>query len=310
MFKRFMRVLEEAGEGGEGGAGGTDPQLEQQARNLGWVPQDEWEGPPEKWKPAAEFVARGEEIMPILKANNRRLSQQLSAQSSEMQALKQQIAEQNEVLRALKETNDEIAKERKEGQVRELTEQIAAARENNDVAMESRLQARLTNLTRELEEDDEEEEETRRQPTRRQQQQPPPDFRQQQWWQDWSAENAWYGQDKDLTDLADALSMRMRQDPANNGLREKAFMDKLTSEVLRLTGRKMPASGARSRVEGGGNRGGSGGGESGYEDLPAEAKAQCARQAKRLVGDKPGQFKTEKEYRAYYAKIYFSGAKA
>ena len=313
MFKQFTRILEEANEGGEGGSGGTDDagnaEVEQRARNLGWVPQEEWQGPADKWKPASEFLARGEEIMPILKANNRRLSQQVSAQSSEVAQLRQQLAAQNEILSALKETNDEIARERKESQVRSLTEQIATAREANDVALESRLQARLTNLTRELEEDEEEDTTGKgnkgRQPTR--QNVPDPNaYLQSQWWQDWAEENPWYGEDPDKTQLADFVSQRLRADPKNQGLKEKAFMDKVTAEVGRLTGAKIGTS-SRAKVEGGGgsrNPGGGGDGKS-YADLPASAKAACDRQAKRLVGDKPGMFKTEKEYRAFYAKKYF-----
>ena len=39
------------------------PQLsdvEQQALEQGWRPQEEWEGDPDKWRPAKEFVERGE----------------------------------------------------------------------------------------------------------------------------------------------------------------------------------------------------------------------------------------------------------
>ena len=34
--------------------------VEQQALEQGWVPQDQWEGDPEAWRPAKEFVERGE----------------------------------------------------------------------------------------------------------------------------------------------------------------------------------------------------------------------------------------------------------
>ena len=33
---------------------------EQQAREQGWRPKEEYEGDPEKWRPAKEFVERGE----------------------------------------------------------------------------------------------------------------------------------------------------------------------------------------------------------------------------------------------------------
>ena len=43
--------------------GNTDQHVdvyEDQAREQGWRPKDEWEGDPEKWRPAKEFVERGE----------------------------------------------------------------------------------------------------------------------------------------------------------------------------------------------------------------------------------------------------------
>lgn len=52
---------------GEGGPTSQQPseapaptQYEEQARAQGWRPQEEWEGDPEKWRPAKEFVERGE----------------------------------------------------------------------------------------------------------------------------------------------------------------------------------------------------------------------------------------------------------
>lgn len=47
-------------------AGATPPEpreltaVEQKAAEQGWVPQDEWEGDPEQWRPAKEFLDRGE----------------------------------------------------------------------------------------------------------------------------------------------------------------------------------------------------------------------------------------------------------
>ena len=37
----------------------SDP-YELEAREQGWKPQDEYEGDPNKWRPAKEFVERGE----------------------------------------------------------------------------------------------------------------------------------------------------------------------------------------------------------------------------------------------------------
>jgi hypothetical protein len=47
----------------EGGAPKDEPKLsaaEEKAMEQGWVPQDQWEGDPEQWRPAKEFLDRGE----------------------------------------------------------------------------------------------------------------------------------------------------------------------------------------------------------------------------------------------------------
>ena len=58
---------------------------EQEARNLGWVPQEEFRGDPGKWVDAETFVERGHTIMPILKSNNKKLEEQLRSQAAELE---------------------------------------------------------------------------------------------------------------------------------------------------------------------------------------------------------------------------------
>lgn len=46
---------------------------EAKASDMGWVPQDEWRGDPKLWRPAEEFVKRGENLIPILNDRIKRL---------------------------------------------------------------------------------------------------------------------------------------------------------------------------------------------------------------------------------------------
>lgn len=46
---------------------------EQEARDMGWVPLDEWNGDPDNHRSAEDFVRRGEEILPIVNAQNKDL---------------------------------------------------------------------------------------------------------------------------------------------------------------------------------------------------------------------------------------------
>lgn len=51
--------------------------IELQAMEQGWVPQDQWEGDPEAWRPAKEFVDRGELFKKIdeVRRENKRLKE-------------------------------------------------------------------------------------------------------------------------------------------------------------------------------------------------------------------------------------------
>jgi len=45
------------------------PEIEAKAREIGWVPRDQWRGNPDVWRPADEYVRRGEEVLPIVRSN-------------------------------------------------------------------------------------------------------------------------------------------------------------------------------------------------------------------------------------------------
>ena len=55
----------------------TDPKVEARARDMGWRPKEEFKGEPDKWRSADEFVKRGEEILPIVNAENKRLKAEI-----------------------------------------------------------------------------------------------------------------------------------------------------------------------------------------------------------------------------------------
>jgi len=46
----------------------VSPEVEARAREMGWRPKDEYHGPADRWRPADEFVRRGEEVLPIVKS--------------------------------------------------------------------------------------------------------------------------------------------------------------------------------------------------------------------------------------------------
>lgn len=65
---------------------------ESRARAMGWVPREEFRGPPENWRDADEFIRRGEEEMPILRERNRDLARKVSELERTTQEFNQRVA--------------------------------------------------------------------------------------------------------------------------------------------------------------------------------------------------------------------------
>jgi len=61
-------------------------EIETRARAQGWVPKEEFRGPADKWRDAAEFVKRGEEELPILRERSRTLERRIADMERENSA--------------------------------------------------------------------------------------------------------------------------------------------------------------------------------------------------------------------------------
>ena len=84
----------------------TDEDLEARARQMGWKPFDEYRGPPGKWSDARTFVRHGEDTLPILRDQNRRMSEklvevegQMGRHTAEVETLRNTIAEQAQAVK-------------------------------------------------------------------------------------------------------------------------------------------------------------------------------------------------------------------
>ena len=53
-------------------------EIEQKAMKMGWTPKDQFKGSPDKWRPADEFVERGENMLPIIKAQVKRQDREIA----------------------------------------------------------------------------------------------------------------------------------------------------------------------------------------------------------------------------------------
>lgn len=287
------------------------PELEAKAREMGWVPREEFKGAEDKWIPADEFVDRGEHLLPILHATNKRLKGDVESLRGQVNEMTTALREARETMAALETYHDEDVKRKVEQARKNLKDELAnASREGNHEAI-AELTTQLTELNAEEKADAkrrEEEEAARTANARR-----PQDYTKDPNFISWKADNPWYGEDMVRTSIANTMSWKLR-DPnyaghVPNNIVGRAYLDQVSSavekEIAKLTGGRTAPN---SKVEGGGARdGGGGGGTKGksYADLPADAKAACDSFEKELVGPSK-TYKTRDEWRKKYAARHFS----
>lgn len=319
LFRLFAKFNEAAKDGGESAAGGGDNSTVdstpsqpdaatiERARSMGWSTKDQWKGDPKLWIDAAEFVRRGDQILPILRARE-------SRQESEIATLRGQLGQANSQLKAAQESisvltnlsNDE-AIARAKALRKDLLRQQVEARNDNDTEAQVTIGERLEEVNEQISTLGKKKAtpspspSPSPSPTPGQSPSDDPIFKQ------WASENQWFGTDEEKTSLAMGVARRLRQ--AGDSTQGRAFFDKVTNRVNELLNRHMP-----SKTEGGGASGGRGGsgddGGSGangqtYADLPQDAKDACERSAKRVVGEGRA-FKTIGDWRKHYVKEYFS----
>lgn len=261
-------------------------EVEQKARDLGWSPKEEFRGDPEKWITAEAYVERGESLMPILKANNRKLHDEIAG-------LRGALTNATESIEELKKfTNKETIRAAKQEQGN-LKEALVVARKEGDVDKEVEIQEKLAETTTAIKE-------AEKAPPSKPVNGSPEDPIFQQWKRD----NPDIFENEFNSDLAVTIGTRMRRDPANKDLTGRKFLDKVAEEVNK---RLEKPPGPTKVAEGGRSTGGGGSeGKKTYADLPAEAKEACEASAKRLVGPKGSgrAYTSIEDWRKDYVKKY------
>lgn len=290
----------------EGGAASQSPETETKARTMGWVPKTEWRGPEAAWIDANEFVQRGEQMIPYIKSENRRLHETVEQQNLRLAKQDADLKDLQASIETLKNFNNEISEERVKTLRKQIAAEIKQAREDGNVERELELNDQLGAATEALNE-------AKAAPKRKEgsgtsgipgtsgtSTTPPID-------PEWLSQNSWFGKDDLRSDLAMTVGQRIRAQHPN--LVGRAFLNKVSEEVLRAMPILNENREAPSRVEGGSN--GAGGGGAGnqqkaqktYADLPSDAKAVCDRYAKQLVSAN-GPYKTVEEFRKHYVSQY------
>lgn len=279
-------------------AGVDSPEVETEARGMGWVPQDEFQGDKTRWISAEDFVERGKNILPIVQANSKRYKEALDRSQKEVESLKKSLDATNKAVTALKKVYDEQTESKVKDAVQQLRREIKAARDQGDVDTEIALEDKLDGLQKQAQESKAAatEEDT-----------PDPDKGFDPEFVSWrdEPEQSWFKnpkteEDQDRIDdlLAIANKLRRRGD-ATSG---RAFMDKCMKELEAREGGKSTPAKTTSKVEGGNTGGRSGSNARPFDRMSAEAKKICNNQADDFVG--PGKkFKTKADWQDYYAEL-------
>lgn len=257
-------LIAAAGDGAQidntaGGDGGADdaPSFEDRALAMGWTPKAQFKGDPERWVDAETFVKRGEEFLPFLKANNKRLEQAL-------ERTQKQLDQTRADLKQFGEFHSKTAEREYRRAFQDIQARLDEAAAAGDVQGVREATQELVDLSSEAKSDAKGD----------RQQGDNPEFA------TFKGDNAWYGKDKALSAAFDALCRDVFEEGYTSpkaGLKEamsrlkESFPEKFAK--AENPNRRGPAA-----VEGAGAPPRKAG--RGRADLPADARATMDRWVK------------------------------
>lgn len=173
----------------------ADP-YEEQARSQGWKPKEEYEGDPEKWRPAKEFTERGELF-------------------GKIDTMGKELKETRKALRMLQEHHTKV----KETEYNNALTELKALQKKHLEEGNSDGYLEATELLTDLKT----EQKAREVVGQNTPAQPDPRFI------SWTQENKWYQADAEMRDFADAIGMGYAQ--KNPSLDPEDVLNYVTSQV-------------------------------------------------------------------------------
>lgn len=230
---------------------------EAEAKQHGWVPKEDWKGPPERWADAQAFVARGEQIFSYVQAKNRKLVETVGT-------LQREITEVKDATRGVTDFYEKaLAREKKDREV--LIAQLETDRAKAITDGDGQTFTIKDRKIRELQEE---------QAARPTEQEPA-------FVQAWKTDNPWYVSDPTLQGIADGLSSVLKRE--NPGLLGRAFLDKLTERVQTEVPHKFKnARRDEAITESHDAKKVQNSKAKTYDNLPADAKAACDKYVRQI----------------------------
>jgi hypothetical protein len=269
------------------------PEVQARAEELGWIPPSRFHGDPDRFVDADIYIKRGEEVLPIVREQNKRLHTELNALKSEAAATKAALKAAQTAIESIEERHSVATQKAVEDARRQLKTQLSAASEAGDHDGVAELTDQLVTLNSA-------EKVARTAPLV---QQPPQEFVAPPDLTEWNKDNPWFGTNKRKTALALGIAQELRE--AGETATGRTFFDKVTAEVDKELGAQQPRGDKVEGARSSGESGSAGNGKKGYASMPADARAACDADAKRFVGEGK-KYKTPQEWRNRYAEIYFA----
>lgn len=283
-------------------------EVEQRARRMGWRPQEEFTGDEGQFVDAATFIKRGEEVLPIVNATNKRLRERVDTQEARLLELERTNRANAAALEAIQTTNQEHVVERAEQTIDQIEAGIITARENNDMQAELTLLRQHAEAVTKLGKAKEKPTTIATHTAAGNGGADPaqtPEFRQ------FLSDNPWWSSDSVMRAASIEIQNQLvREGKIPSGMSQADRLE-LVGEATRAkfgmkdNGRR----GGHNRVEGGGGPGSGGTTNSSsqpYSSLPDAAKEACTKAARHLKIGKGEKFATVEDWQKEYTRIYYA----
>ncbi len=253
-----------------GGEGVADPH-EQEARDYGWAPKEDFKGPESKWRPAEDYLSWAKQSGRLPKGEFDELKKQFPAMRQENQQLKSKLEEIQGTLTQFVEFSSK-AEERAYNKAKtEIEQRIEQAAANADPVAARQATAELQALTPAAPKPVTETK---------------PAVAVDPVIQDWISKEDWFTKDRALNAVATDIFGKLERDsPGMSQSDRLAQTKKLTMEKFpEKFGINPMREGAAAVSTPSGQAAARKSSKKSYDDLPAEAKKACDKFVKQIPG--------------------------
>lgn len=284
----------------------SEEQTVEAATKMGWIPEERYKGPLGEWKSAAEYLSRGREILPIVRANNRKLLNELNDAKAQLAELKGVLTTQQQTTKDLLQHQVDAIKQGVESRLADLRAEKKAAIKDGDHDLAADLEEQIDKTRDQLAEANKPKAVASPPPA-------PQGVKVEPWAQEFADDNSeWLSVDKRRTALFQGIAQDLFE---TTELRAGALLSEAKKQMEAMLDKAPPqrmgkSEGGSGGWEGSGSAGGRAGSSS-FKDLPSEAKDACRSQEKKYVGPKGSgkAFESAADWQKHYAETFFASQK-